>query len=220
MRLGVIFYLDGVIVDSHPAHKRAWRSLLASLGRVVSARELEFVQEGHRRDEILRHFLGELTPEQVREYGAHKEALFREALDEVKTVEGVVEFLDRLEDAGIGMAVASSASRHRVGYMLERFGLRQRFRAVVSGDDVVKSKPEPDIFQMAARGLGVSAVSALVCEDSPIGVMAARRARMKCLGIAADGRGNVLAQAGADKVVRDFVEVRVADVRALFRLRA
>ena len=66
---GVVFDLDGVIVDSHPIHKQAWRAFLASLGREVAESDLDFILEGRGRREILVHFLGDLTDSDVREYG-------------------------------------------------------------------------------------------------------------------------------------------------------
>ena len=60
---GVVFDFDGVIVDSHPAHLRAWKSFLNSMGKNVSEEQLHFVLDGRKRDDILRHFLGELSAE-------------------------------------------------------------------------------------------------------------------------------------------------------------
>ena len=115
---GVIFDLDGVIVDSHPAHKNAWRTFFNSIGREVSEDDLQFVLEGRKREDILRHFLGDLTAEQVKHYGAAKEALFRNSVQELKTIKGLTEFLDQLTNAEIPIAFASSASRHRARYSM------------------------------------------------------------------------------------------------------
>ncbi|MGH9569154.1 MAG: HAD family hydrolase, partial [Candidatus Angelobacter sp.] len=69
MLRAVIFDLDGVVVDSHPTHKQAWRECLHLLGCKASELELEYVAEGHTRADILRHFLGDLTAEQVQQHG-------------------------------------------------------------------------------------------------------------------------------------------------------
>ena len=127
---GVIFDLDGVIVDSHPAHKNAWRTFFNSIGRQVSEEDLGFVLEGRKREDILRHFLGDFSAEQVKHYGAAKEALFRDSVQELKTIEGLDEFLDQFIHAEIPIALASSASRHRAEYMLEELGLRPLFKAI------------------------------------------------------------------------------------------
>lgn len=213
---GVIFDLDGVIVDSHPAHKRAWKTFFRSIGKEVSDHDLGFVLEGRKREDILRHFLGDLSEEQVRHYGAKKEALFRDSVQELKTIHGLPDFLEQLESAGLPFALASSASRSRAEYMLAGLGLRPRFRVIITGDDVSKGKPDPAIFRLAANGLGMSPERLLVCEDAVSGVEAAKTAGMKCLAIAANGRGPLLKKAGADMVVPDFSTTKLDDLRSLF----
>jgi len=213
---GVIFDLDGVIVDSHPAHKKAWRTFFQSIGKQVSEDDLAFVLEGRKREDILRHFLGDLSEEQVKHYGAAKEALFRDSVQELKTIDGLNGFLDQLIHAEIPLALASSASRHRAEYMLEELGLRPLFKAIVTGDDVVKGKPDPALFVLAAQGLAVHASNALVCEDAVAGVQAAKSAGMRCLAIASNGRGPVLSTAGADIVIPDFTSLQLETLRPLF----
>jgi beta-phosphoglucomutase len=212
----VIFDLDGVIVDSHPAHQRAWRAFFDSLGKKVSDDQLLFVLEGQKREDILRHFLGELTPEQLSYYGARKEALFRDSSATLNAIPGISELLDDLLTCGVPAAVASSAGRGRVESMLEELGLLSYFGVIVARDDVVKGKPDPEIFHLAARELQVESGKILVCEDSVSGIKAAKSAGMKCLGIAADARRQVLLEAGADHVQADFTAVRVNDLRQIF----
>lgn len=216
MLAGIIFDLDGVIVDSHAAHMQAWKELFQSIGQEVSDGELSFVVDGRKREDILRHFLGELSQEQIEEYGARKEALFRVYAREVKAVPGVLGFLELCQEEGLQVALASSASRARVEYMLKDFGLDSRFRVVVSGDDVAAGKPDPAIFRLAAEGLGMSPDKLLVCEDAVCGVEAAKAAGMRCLAIATNGRGELLKEAGADRIVPDFRSASLADLRSLF----
>lgn len=216
MLAGVIFDMDGVVVDSHPAHMMAWKAFFASLGRKMSESNLEYVLNGHRREDILRHYLGDVPAEQLKAYGARKDALYREAAQELKPISGLKEFMASLDGAGVPMAVASSAGRARVEHTLENLGLTRRFRTVVAGDDVARHKPDPAVFLTAARGLGVAAERILVCEDAAVGVEGAKKAGMKCLGIAVEGRETQLMHAGADRVVRDFTEVRLDEVRELF----
>jgi HAD superfamily hydrolase (TIGR01509 family) len=213
---GVIFDFDGVIVDSHPAHMQAWKMFLRSRGKIVSDAELSFVQEGAKREEILEHFLGELTPEQIASYGAEKDKLFQARASELKLVRGFAEFLLQLDAAAIPSAVASSGSRARVEQALKTFNIRSRFHAVVTAEDVERGKPDPALFLLAAQGLQVEPSRILVCEDAVAGVAGAKSAGMKCLGIAANGREPMLKQAGADMVVKDFSQISLRDVRRLF----
>ena len=81
---------------------------------------------------------------------------------------------------------------------------------------MAKGKPDPAIFCRAAEAMGVSPSGILVCEDAVNGVQAAKRAGMKCLGIAAPDRALLLYKAGADKIAADFTEVRLDELRGLF----
>ena len=216
MLQAVIFDLDGVIVDSHAAHQQAWRAFLRSVGKEASEEELGFVLEGHKREAILRHFLGDLSEDQVIHYGARKEALFKDSVPELKTILGLGEFLAQCEDFGLPLALASSASRRRVEYILDHLDLKRRFPVVVTGDDVDSGKPDPTIFRLAARDLSVDAASILVCEDAVCGVQAAKAAGMKCLAIAANGRGPLLQKAGADHIAPDFTATNLEDLGKLF----
>lgn len=216
MLSGVIFDFDGVIVDSHPVHLQAWKLFLRSHGKDVSDVEISFLQEGAKREEILQHFLGDLTPEQVRLYGDEKDKLFQARASEVKLIHGFLKFLDQIDAGGLPSAVATSGSRGRVEQALEAFNLRDRFRAVVTGDDVARGKPDPALFLLAAQAIYVDPDRILVCEDAIAGVMAAKTAGMKCLAIAAQGRESLLNEAGADLVVEDFEQTSLHEVRRLF----
>src|ERR1700737_4064061 len=147
---GVVFDFDGVIVDSHPVHKRAWQKFLQSVGKTVSESQLQFVLDGRKREDILRHFLGELNPEQVVEYGLRKEQVFRDEAADVQTVDGFLDFLEDLRNAQVALGIASSASRSRLDFLLNRLDLKRHFRVVVTADEVDHGKPDPAVFLKAA----------------------------------------------------------------------
>lgn len=213
---GVIFDFDGVIADSHAAHMQAWKTFLFSKGKTVDSEELSFVCEGAKREEILQHFLGALSPDQIASYGAEKDKLFQSHNGEVKLVPGFAEFLQQLDAAEVSSAVASSGSRARVEQALKAFNIRNRFRAVITAEDVIRGKPDPAMFLLAAQALQIEPSRILVCEDAVAGVAAAKSAGMKCLGIADEGRELMLKRAGADMVVSDFSQVNLDEVRQLF----
>ncbi len=190
--------------------------MLLAKGKATNDADLSFVREGAKREEILRHFLGELTPYQIVSYGVEKDKLFQARAAEVGLVPGFAEFLLQLDALGFPSAVATSGSRSRVEQTLETLNLRKRFRAVVTGTDVQRGKPDPSLFLLAAQMLQVDASRILVCEDAVAGVLAAKTAGMKCLGIATNGRESLLKQAGADLVVKDFTHTSLEAVRRLF----
>lgn len=211
----VVFDMDGVIVDSHPAHRFAWKQFLHVLRRDVSDRELDFVMDGRKRDDILIHFLGHLTEPQLREYGRLKNELFWQAASEVAPIPGVCEFIETLHTADITLAVATSASRGRTESILKRLNLLSHFGAIVTGDEVVKGKPDPSIYQLACRRIHCTPNSAVALEDAASGVRAAKSAGLRCIGISRDQPGDSLTAAGADAVLHDFVDVTLGEFHSL-----
>ena len=170
----MIFDMDGVIIDSHPAHREAWRMFLRTLGKSVSDADLDFVLDGRKRGEILSYFLGKLSEVEMREYGERKDEYFREASLQVKPVPGVVKFIRTLENAGIATAVATSASESRTRHTLEHLRLIRHVRVIVTGDDVALGKPDPSIYVLACARLNVNPGHAVAIEDAVSGIKSAR----------------------------------------------
>ena len=217
MLQAVIFDMDGVIVDSHPVHTKAWRRFLDSVGKEVTEDDLAFILEGRKKEDILRHFLGELSPEEVERLGHEKELLFREeARAELRPVQGVEQILANFSQAGIKLGVASSGSDSRVHFVLQKLRLTDYFAAIVAGDDVVLGKPDPAIFRLTSQKLDVAPKEILVFEDSVSGVKAAKAAGMRCVGVAEPSRAPALLEAGADHIIDHFVGFSVSEAHNLF----
>jgi beta-phosphoglucomutase len=216
MLRGVVFDMDGVVIDSHPAHRAAWRSFLESLGRTTSEAELDIILDGGKREEILKHFLGELDPQQIAEYGKRKDELLRNHGRRLEPMTGVVEFMDHLSNSGVRMALATSASRSRACGTLEELGLSRYFDAIVTGDEVAAGKPDPTIYCLAAARMQEAPEHLLAVEDAVSGVKAARAAGLHCLGIAHNGRAEMLQSAGANPIIEDFRSLSLAQLEACF----
>lgn len=213
---GIVFDMDGVVIDSHPAHKRAWQKFLHAVGRDVTDTELDFVLDGRKRDEILCYFLGELKPAQIAQYGALKDEMLQQLGEDLRPLPGIIEFLNSLSPAGIRIALATSAGRQRTCGTLEELGLARYFDAIVTGDDVGKGKPDPAIYRLVAERLNETPESLLVVEDAVSGVKSARAAGMRCLGVASPQRAGALRDAGADPIISDFRSLSLARLRASF----
>lgn len=211
----VVFDMDGVIVDSHPAHRLAWREFLRTFGREVTDCELDFVMDGRKREEILVHFLGPLTDAQLKEYGRLKNDLFWQGSSEVAPIPGAFEFIECIHRAGIPMAVASSASSSRTRSILKRLGLLAHFTAVVTGDEVPAGKPDPGIYLLACQRMNCPPSAAVAVEDAAAGVRAAKDAGLRCIGIASCGSEQKLTAAGADCVLPDFVNLTLQRFHSL-----
>jgi HAD superfamily hydrolase (TIGR01509 family) len=203
----VIFDMDGVLIDSHPAHRAAWESFLQSLGVRVAEDDLSFILEGRTRSEILRHFLGDLPEDQLQEYGRRKDEIFRELEQGIQPGPGVMAFLSKLEQMGLSCAVATSASEIRTASTIERLGLSAYFDAIVTAADVNLGKPHPLVYQLACSRLGVSPDEALAFDDAPAGVLSARSAGLRCIGVTSNGGSQKLLEAGAETVINDFMNL-------------
>jgi beta-phosphoglucomutase len=211
----VIFDMDGVVIDSHPAHRKAWHTFLRTLDRDVCDKELDYILDGRKREDILRHFLGNLSPEQLHHYGKQKDAFFRKQTCHVRTMPGLLDFLEQLRKRDIPLAIATSASERRTHRTLKRLRLCHYFSAVITANDVVTSKPDPAIYRLACQSLAVTPNDAVAVEDAFSGVQAAKAAGLHCVGIPGDQDARRLIAAGADLVLRDLRGITFAAVEEL-----
>ena len=179
-----IFDLDGVVVDSEPLHYLSEKEMLSKRGvnlrrsdikEIVGRTEMEGIQ--YLKDRFgLKDSAKQLYEEKQRIY----KRMLRKA---VKPRPGLFNLLNSLEDEGMTLAIASSAPRENIDIVLKALGIEDKFRAVVSGDDVERGKPSPDIFLLAAQRIGIKPKNCLAIEDAQNGVEAAKRAGMTCIAV-------------------------------------
>lgn len=216
MLRGVVFDMDGVVIDSHPAHRAAWKAFLGAVGKPVLDSDLDIILDGGKREEILKHFLGDLSPQQIEQYGSLKDEILRNRTTRLEPITGVIEFLNELCNSSVRVALATSASRQRTLDTLNELQLTHYFEAIVTGDDVAAGKPDPFIYQLAASRMQELPEHLLAVEDAVSGVKAARSAGLRCAAIANNGRAHSLRAAGANPIVADFRSLSITEIRALF----
>ena len=184
--LALIFDMDGVIVDSNPIHREAWRHYNRRFGLETTDLMIERMY-GKRNDEIIREYFGsQLSDEEVIARGAAKEELYREMIAEKlesALVKGLNDVLQCAQNSGTPVGLATNAERANVDFVLYGAQLRSRFRAIVDGQQVERPKPYPDIYLETARLLGMRPADCIVFEDSFSGVEAARAAGMRVVGV-------------------------------------
>jgi beta-phosphoglucomutase len=182
---GVLWDLDGTLVDSAGHHWIAWRDTLAAEGRPVEPGDFADTF-GKRNDEILRQLFGPaIAADWIERVSEAKEQAYRRLLRErgLSPLPGAFDWLSRLRRAGWKQALASSAPRPNIEAVFEALALGRFLDAVVSADEVGRGKPDPAIFLEAARRLGLPPARCVVVEDAPAGLEAARRAGMASIGI-------------------------------------
>jgi beta-phosphoglucomutase family hydrolase len=178
-----IFDMDGTLADTMPHHQLAWNALIARLGLATDREAFHQWSSGLVNKEIIPRLLGRaVSAQELHDISEQKEAHYRELFrPQLRTIDGVMPFLQRARAAGFLQAVGSAAPPSNIDFVLDGLDLRQFFKTVVSGADVQRGKPDPEIFLQVAERLGVSPANCVVFEDSPAGVEAARRAGMSCV---------------------------------------
>jgi HAD superfamily hydrolase (TIGR01509 family) len=180
----VIFDMDGLMVDSEGAQRTAMNSALAPSG--VSIGEAEWRGMIGRR---AREILADLREQHgitagVEELLDAKDRAYRAAIrSHVTPMPGLYELVEKCKGAGVAMAVASSSGIEDVRAVVQALRLEDAFSILVSGDDVSRGKPDPEIFLVTARRMKVEPRYCVVLEDTAHGVQAARRAGMMCVAV-------------------------------------
>jgi beta-phosphoglucomutase len=203
---GCIFDLDGVIVDTARYHFLAWKRLAEELGFEFTEKENEMLKGVSRMTslDIL------LAAGKIEKDSAEKERLavkknewyinYIRKLTPSDILPGAVELLDEMHSHGIKCAVGSASKNARL--ILDRLRITDRFDAIIDGTRVESAKPDPEVFVMAAREMGLRYDEVIVFEDAVAGVEAANRAGMKCIGV---GKPETLRK--ATTVVPDLSEL-------------
>lgn len=179
----VLWDMDGVLVDTGRLHYESWAQVLRGYGMDLTW--AQFVRTfGMNNRSTLQALLGrDPRDNELQDIAGEKEEFFRAMLPgRVRLLPGVRRWLETFTTWGVPQAVASSAPPANIDALVDALEIRSFFAALVSGMDI-PGKPNPDVFLLAARQLGVAPARALVIEDSVAGVSAARRAGMRCLAV-------------------------------------
>ncbi len=213
--LGVIFDMDGVLVDTYHAHLLSWQRLAEEHGRTVTEDQFR-PTFGRTSRETVEQLFGQRLPErEIHRLDHRKEELFREILaTDFPAMPGAVQLLETLDAADFGIALGSSGPPENVELVLRRLGVVDRFDTVITGADVRVGKPDPQVFLIAASRLRVPPERCAVVEDAPLGIEAAQAAGAASIGLASTGRTRE-SLAAADLVVdrlADLTPERIAEV--------
>jgi beta-phosphoglucomutase family hydrolase len=180
----VLWDMDGVISDSYSFHFAAWQETFAKRGVKLTKEDFTDLF-GTRNDFIVRSIMGSEFPERdVKIMVQEKEETFRrKATGSLKPFHGAVRLLKALKKGNFRLGLVSSAPKENIDLVLSELNLAGIFDCIVFGQEVPESKPNPQIYLLAAKKLEVTPNDCMVIEDSPPGVKAAKTAGMKCLAI-------------------------------------
>jgi beta-phosphoglucomutase len=181
-----IFDLNGTMIDDMTYHTKGWQNLLNNdLGGNFTWDEIKPQMYG-KNQEVLVRMLGpnRFTVDEMDRLSLEKEKRYqKEFLPHLQLLPGLDDFLERAYQQNIPMAIGSAAIPFNIDFVLDNLNIRHYFKAIISADDVLLSKPHPETFLKAAQLLGVDAISCIVFEDVPKGAEAAANAGMEAVVI-------------------------------------
>lgn len=202
----IIFDMDGVLVDSEPFHIEIEKRQFERNKLIVSAEEhlnyMGMASDVMWRTIVHKHQLNIPVEELIDQNRTESLRYFSE-LATIPVMPGLIELLEMLKGKNYPMAVASSSFPEIIELILKKTELRDYFRVVVSSQEAGQSKPEPDVFLLAAKKLGVPPTNCIVIEDSFNGIAAAHAANMHCVAYQGPG-SNPQQQKEADAVITSF----------------
>lgn len=206
---GVIFDMDGVLVDSGWAHRQAWFDL-ATAEKMEMSDEFFSRTFGLQNDTILPMLRPGMSSLELARLSDWKEQRYRDLVhSQPKAAEGVLALLGDLRTNGFRLAIGSSAPKANLDVFWEPLGLVDYFEACVTKEQVLEGKPAPETFLKAAARLSLPAQRCIVVEDATHGVQAAKAAGMQVVAVTTTRSREELSQ--ADRVVDSLAELNAAD---------
>ncbi len=210
----IIFDMDGVIVDSNPYHKIALQQFCKKHGHELTDQQLVQKIYGRTNKEWITNLFGALSPEVINAYAEEKEALYRALFDtDIKPVKGLLTFLNQLDQHQIARAIGTSAPQSNVDFTLSKTKTEKYFKTILNDTFVTHSKPHPEIYQKAAKALGLPNEKCIVIEDSLSGVEAGKAAGSKVIGITTTHTREELTH--TDLVIDDFDQLSISILQDL-----
>ena len=174
---GIIFDMDGTMVDNMMVHHRAWQHQLSTLGLEMHIDEVKQKIHGVNTEILKRLFGDRFSQEEMIKISAEKEEAYRKIfLPDLKLIDGLAEFLEAAHAAELPMAIGSAAPPENVNFVLDNLDLRKYFKSIFHSKNVSKGKPHPEVYLSAAAGMNLNVKDCVVFEDSIVGAETAENA--------------------------------------------
>jgi beta-phosphoglucomutase len=182
---GVVFDMDGTLVDNMDFHRQAWLEFLSRYDIHISDEEFHEKNIGIITEIVPRFFPGNLGTEEIIRLGKEKEAVYRNVYAKhIEALTGLESFLQALQDAQIAIALATAADKGNIDFTLDALGIRNYFSAITGSEEVSHGKPHPDVYLKSAAKLQLDPAHCVAFEDTPSGIRSALAAGMQVVGLA------------------------------------
>lgn len=207
----VVFDMDGTLIDNYPFHLKAWSLICEKYG--APRTEEAIIRDLHGTNfEVCKNFFGQhVTFEESERLGNEKEALYRDIYKPyIQPVDGLIELLETLKQRNIPMAVGTMGNKANADFTLDALDIRHYFAAVHTAEDVREGKPDPAIFLICLKSLGMKALKEnelWIFEDTSSGIIAAKNAGGMPFGVLTSKSEAELSACGAIHCVKNYQEV-------------
>jgi beta-phosphoglucomutase len=182
---GVVFDMDGTLVNNMNFHRQAWFDFLAAYDIHITEAEFQEKNVGIITEIVPKFFPRSLSREEIITLGNEKEAIYRNLYrDHIKALSGLDDFLRALQEAGISIALATAADKGNIDFTLDALGIRKYFTVITGSEEVSYGKPHPDVYLKSAAKLHLPAGQCVAFEDTPSGIRSAHTAGMEVIGLA------------------------------------
>jgi HAD superfamily hydrolase (TIGR01509 family) len=201
----IIFDMDGTLVNSIPFHKESWLIFLKNHNMDLRPEEFQSRNRGNIV-EMMRQFFGEDTTEEtIRILGDEKERLYQDLYREhIKEIEGLTQFLGKITNQGIKTALATMGDTRNIDFILDNLNIRSYFHTITGGHEITRGKPDPEIYELCLKKLNLERKDCIVIEDSPVGIISAKRAGLKVIGITTSCSSEELKDQGCFHTIPDY----------------
>ena len=210
---GVIFDMDGTIVDSLPYHHDAWRIFFEE-NKVDNFSEKLKKYKGGGTLDLMKAVYGDIfSIDKLKKMSDDKEIIFRKIYKgNIKPIEGFLEFIFDLKSKKTQLGLASNAIRKNVTLTLNELGVHDLFDSIICGDEVSFGKPNPEMFDKTLIRFNLKKDDCIIFEDSIEGVEAARNADIKVIGVTSSQSSEILKSVGAFKTINDYTRINVDNI--------
>ena len=211
---GIIFDMDGTIVDSLPYHYEAWK-IFFNENKVENFSEKLNEYKGGGTLDLMRTVYGnQYSKKELKKMSEDKEKIFRKIYKgEIKQILGFKKFLDELKSKDIMVGLASNAIRKNVSMIINELEIYDYFDSIICGDEVINGKPNPEMFNETIDRFNINKDECLIFEDSLEGVLAAKNSGVKVIGITSSSSNKVLKDAGCIMSISDYLDFKLSDIR-------
>ena len=212
---GIIFDMDGTMVDSLPYHHEAWK-IFFNENKVKNFSEKLKDYKGGGTLDLMKAVYGDIySLKELKKMSDDKEIIFRRIYKgKINAIEGFYKFLHDLKSQNILIGLASNAIRKNVSLITKELEISDDFDSIICGDEVTNGKPNPEMFIKTIERLKINKNECLIFEDSVEGVTAAKEAGIKVVGITSSSSSKTLRDAGSVDTIKNYIDFDLANFKA------